>query len=156
MKIFRLFITFILSLVFVSCDSIERDVDGDGHNSAFDAQGDNIDEDSFNLDDYSDDNSGQSGGKANNTKKSFTVSFYDEEDTLLDSDTFQYMTKPKYFGVKPFKEGLKTNNVSLTYSFVGWNEDKMADPSKAIATEKLPAVTKDTDYYAIFVLSSSQ
>ena len=152
MKIFRLFITFILSLVFVSCDSIERDVDGNGHNSAYDAQGDNIDEDSFNLDDYSDDNSGQSGGKANNTKKSFTVSFYDEEDTLLDSDTFQYMTKPKYYGVKPardvfaFDNGLKKPK----YDFAGWSEDKMADSSKAIATEKLPAVTKDTDYYAIF------
>ena len=148
MKLFRLLLTFILSFILVSCDSIEKAINGDGRNFDFDGQSE-VQEDGI----YYADNNSEQPSKSNSSKKSFTVSFYDGDESLLDSDTFQYGTRPKYFGPKPSKKGSDNGQKNISYSFIGWSENKY--DNDAIKTEKLPAVTKDTTYFAIFTTLTS-
>ena len=146
MKLFRLLLTFILSFILVSCDSIEKAINGDGPNFDFDGQSE-VQEDGI----YYADNNSEQPSKSNSSKKSFTVSFYDGDESLLDSDTFQYGEQPKYFGPKPTKKSFD-NNMLIQYSFIGWSENKY--DSIGITIEKLPIITKDTNYYSVFTVET--
>ena len=72
----------------------------------------------------------------------YLVTFYNGNTALTSDYYVESGKKPTYDGI-PSKQG---NGV--TYTFIGWNESSTA--TTGTITGNLPAVTKKTNYYAIF------
>ena len=69
--------------------------------------------------------------------KTYTVTWYNEDGTLLETDeNAEHFSAPSYDGAAPEKEGMQ---------FVGWN-----DGTATYAADALPAVTGDVVYTAVF------
>lgn len=69
----------------------------------------------------------------------------DDGEKILETDTgVKAGEQPIYNGEAPEKE----NDENYVYNFSGWSSNKTA--TKGAANDKLPGVTKDTTYYAIF------
>ena len=77
------------------------------------------------------------------TVNKYTVKFVDDEGNVLQSSDVAYGTSPVYTGATP----AKAETATATYSFVAWSDgNTFYDPNN-----KLPAVTGDATYRALFV-----
>lgn len=61
--------------------------------------------------------------------------------------------KPTYYGTIPTTTPIIGDTTKKFFTFTGWNTDKNANVSQAIPSNELPAITKDTTYYAIYSMS---
>ena len=73
----------------------------------------------------------------------------------LSTERYFEKTKPTYYGTIPTTTPSIGYTTKKLFTFVGWNTDKYATASQAIPSDELPAVTKDTTYYAIYSGSES-
>ena len=81
----------------------------------------------------------------------YKVTFMDGKEQL-DEVTVTKGGTVIYKGNQPSRKETKIDNITYQYTFVGWSEDSTASPtsSNVFSSNKLPAVTKDTVYFAIF------
>ena len=70
--------------------------------------------------------------------------------TQLSKETYLENTKPTYYGSIPTTKSIVCETTKKQFTFVGWSTDKNAKETDAIPAEKLPVVTSDTTYYAIY------
>ena len=86
-----------------------------------------------------------SGDSSKPTQKKYQVFFYNDK-TELYRTTVNEGGSVSYTGNPPTK-----NNTSTTkYTFFGWSEDSEANYTSALSNNKLPKITKDTYFFAIF------
>lgn len=81
-------------------------------------------------------------------KKDQTTVLYVDEDVA-------YGKQPKYEAKAPKINPTESNGITTIYKFAGWSEDPNASSSEAIKTADLPGVIKNTTYFAIFGIESS-
>ncbi len=87
-------------------------------------------------------------------KETYLVTFKDGDATLYSKD-FARGSTPSFSGKAPTKDLTEKDGVTTIFTFVGWSENPNADASEAISGENLPAVTKDTIYFAIYSKTES-
>ena len=75
------------------------------------------------------------------TVNKYTVTFVDEDGTVLETDTVEYGEKPVYTSEKPIKE----KTAQYTYVFNGWS-----DGTKTYNPDYLPTVLGDVTYTASY------
>ncbi len=86
-----------------------------------------------------------SGDSSKPTQKKYQVFFYNDKTELYHTSVNEGGSV-SYTGNPPTK-----NNTSTTkYTFFGWSEDSEANYTSALPNNKLPKITKDTYFFAIF------